>query len=88
MASHKFKIGEIVTIRPALSRNVPGGLRADGVIRSERLSHMRLGHPWRLNLRQRADSASVTRRAPELSMRLPGHRGERDDKRLHGVRRI
>ena len=26
MASHKFKIGEIVTIRPALSRNVPGGL--------------------------------------------------------------
>ena len=26
MASHKFKIGEIVTIRPALSRNVPGGV--------------------------------------------------------------
>src|SRR5260221_3472496 len=26
MASHKFKIGEIVAIRPALSRNVPGGV--------------------------------------------------------------
>ena len=26
MASHKFKIGEIVTITPALSRKVPGGL--------------------------------------------------------------
>jgi len=26
MASHKFKIGEIVTIRPALSRNRPAGL--------------------------------------------------------------
>ena len=26
MASHKFKIGEIVTIRPSLSRNVPGGV--------------------------------------------------------------
>ena len=26
MASHKCKIGEIVTIRPALSRNVPGGV--------------------------------------------------------------
>ena len=26
MASYKFKIGEIVTIRPAFSRNVPGGL--------------------------------------------------------------
>ena len=26
MASHKFKIGEIVTIRPALSRNVSGGV--------------------------------------------------------------
>jgi len=26
MASHKFKIGEIVTIRAALSRNVPGGV--------------------------------------------------------------
>ena len=26
MASHKSKIGEIVTIRPALSRNMPGGV--------------------------------------------------------------
>ena len=26
IASHKFKIGEIVTIRPALSRNRRGGL--------------------------------------------------------------
>ena len=26
MAFHKFKIGEIVAIRPALSRNVPGGV--------------------------------------------------------------
>ena len=26
MASHEFKIGEIVTIRAALSRNVPGGV--------------------------------------------------------------
>ena len=26
MTSHKFKIGQIVTIRPALSRNVPGGV--------------------------------------------------------------
>jgi hypothetical protein len=26
MASHKFKIGEMVTIRPALSRNAPGGV--------------------------------------------------------------
>ena len=26
MAFHKCKIGEIVTIRPALSRNVPGGV--------------------------------------------------------------
>ena len=26
MASHKFKVGQIVTIRPALSRNVPGGV--------------------------------------------------------------
>jgi hypothetical protein len=25
MASHKFKVGDIVTIRPAFSRNVPGG---------------------------------------------------------------
>ena len=23
---HKFKIGEIVTVRPAVSRNVPGGV--------------------------------------------------------------
>jgi hypothetical protein len=26
VASHKFKVGQIVTIRPALSRNVPGGV--------------------------------------------------------------
>ncbi len=26
MASHKFHVGQIVTIRPALSRNVPGGV--------------------------------------------------------------
>jgi len=26
MASHKFKIGEIVTSRPSLRRNVPGGV--------------------------------------------------------------
>jgi len=26
MASHKFKIGEIVTIKPALSRHMPGGV--------------------------------------------------------------
>ncbi len=26
MTSHKFKIGQIVTIRPSLSRNVPGGV--------------------------------------------------------------
>jgi len=26
MAPHKFKIGEIVTIRSALSRDVPGGV--------------------------------------------------------------
>jgi hypothetical protein len=25
MPSHKFKVGEIVTIKPALQRNVPGG---------------------------------------------------------------
>jgi hypothetical protein len=24
--SHKFQLGQIVTIRPALSRNVPGGV--------------------------------------------------------------
>jgi hypothetical protein len=26
MASHKFKVGDVVTVRPALSRNVPGGV--------------------------------------------------------------
>ena len=26
MASHKFRVGQIVTIKPALSRNVPGGV--------------------------------------------------------------
>jgi hypothetical protein len=26
VASHKFKVGQIVTIRPALSRSVPGGV--------------------------------------------------------------
>ena len=26
MASHRFKVGQIVTIKPALSRNVPGGV--------------------------------------------------------------
>jgi hypothetical protein len=26
MASHKFKIGEIVAIKPALSRHMPGGV--------------------------------------------------------------
>ena len=26
MASHKFHVGQTVTIRPALSRNVPGGV--------------------------------------------------------------
>jgi hypothetical protein len=26
MASHKFKVGEIVTVRPVLNRNVPGGV--------------------------------------------------------------
>jgi hypothetical protein len=26
MASHKFKVGQIVTIRPAPSHNVPGGV--------------------------------------------------------------
>ena len=26
MASHKFKVGDIVTVMPALSRNVPGGV--------------------------------------------------------------
>ena len=25
MSAHKFKIGEIVTLRPAISRNLPGG---------------------------------------------------------------
>jgi hypothetical protein len=25
MASHKFHVGEIVSLRPVLSRNVPGG---------------------------------------------------------------
>ena len=25
MPAHKFKVGEIVTIKPALHRNVPGG---------------------------------------------------------------
>jgi hypothetical protein len=26
VASHRFKVGQIVTIKPALSRNVPGGV--------------------------------------------------------------
>ena len=26
MGSHKFKVGEVVAIRPAFSRNVPGGV--------------------------------------------------------------
>jgi hypothetical protein len=26
MSSHKFKIGDIVTVRPSISRNVPGGV--------------------------------------------------------------
>jgi len=26
VASHKFQVGQTVTIRPALSRNVPGGV--------------------------------------------------------------
>ena len=26
MPSHKFKVGDIVTVRPAISRNVPGGV--------------------------------------------------------------
>jgi len=26
VASHKFQVGQIVTIKPALSRNVPGGV--------------------------------------------------------------
>ena len=26
MPSHKFKIGDVVTIKPAISRNVPGGI--------------------------------------------------------------
>jgi hypothetical protein len=26
MPSHKFQIGEVVTLRPAVSRNVPGGV--------------------------------------------------------------
>ena len=26
MPSHKFKVGDIVAIRPAISRNVPGGV--------------------------------------------------------------
>jgi hypothetical protein len=26
MASHKFNVGQIVTIRPALNRNLPGGV--------------------------------------------------------------
>jgi hypothetical protein len=26
VAAHKFKVGQTVTIRPALSRNVPGGI--------------------------------------------------------------
>jgi len=26
MASYKFRVGQIVTIKPALSRNVPGGV--------------------------------------------------------------
>ena len=25
MSSHKFKLGDIVTVRPSISRNVPGG---------------------------------------------------------------
>ena len=25
MPSHKFKIGDVVTLQPAISRNVPGG---------------------------------------------------------------
>jgi len=25
MPSHKFQVGEIVTLRPAISRNMPGG---------------------------------------------------------------
>ena len=25
MPSHKFKIGDVVTLKPAISRNVPGG---------------------------------------------------------------
>ena len=26
MSSHKFKIGDIVTVRPSINRNVPGGV--------------------------------------------------------------
>jgi hypothetical protein len=26
MPSHRFKIGDVVTLQPAISRNVPGGL--------------------------------------------------------------
>jgi hypothetical protein len=26
MPSHKFKVGDIVAVRPAISRNVPGGV--------------------------------------------------------------
>jgi hypothetical protein len=26
MPSHKFKVGDIVTVRPAISRNAPGGV--------------------------------------------------------------
>ena len=26
MSSHKFKVGDIVTVRPSISRNAPGGV--------------------------------------------------------------
>jgi hypothetical protein len=61
MTSHKFKIGEIVTIRPSLSRNVPGGVY--GV--TKQLPHN--GHEFEYRIKSVSEPHERVARESELT---------------------
>jgi len=61
MPSHKFKIGETVMLRPAVSRNVPGGAYEV----TKQLPHN--GHEFEYRIKSASESHERVTRESELT---------------------
>jgi hypothetical protein len=80
MPSHKFHVGESVTLRPAISRNVPGGLYEV----TKQLPHRGRRRPYRAMMRKPSCLISCSQSSPEggLGAFVGGHGANKVPRKL------